>query len=191
MIIILDNGHGQDTPGKRSPIWNDGRQLFEWEFTRDLVNRIACKCTQIGIRTAMLVPEVFDIPLGERCKRANALYDECGGKCVVVSIHANAGGGTGFEVFTSPGETKADKIATALIEQLQADFPEIKMRKDMSDGDPDKEAAFYILKHTKAPAILAENLFMDNESDCRLLLDNDFRDRLADAYVEFIKKLQQ
>ena len=39
--ILLDNGHGYDTPGKRSPIWPDGSQLFEWEFNR--VDKIASK----------------------------------------------------------------------------------------------------------------------------------------------------
>lgn len=188
-IILFDNGHGQETPGKRSPKWQDGRQLFEWEFTRDMVRRIILKCYHAGIRSIKLVPESFDVPLSERCKRANLWYDRCGGNCVVVSIHANAGGGTGFEVFTSPGQTKADPIATKLIEQLQLDFPDIKMRKDMTDGDPDKEAGFYILNHTKAPAILAENLFMDNEADCQLLMSEDFRDKLADSYVSFLKTL--
>ena len=37
MMILLDNGHGCDTPGKRSPVWPDGRQLLEWEFNRDIV----------------------------------------------------------------------------------------------------------------------------------------------------------
>ena len=188
-IILLDNGHGQETPGKRSPLWKDGRQLFEWEFNRDMVRRIILKCEHTGIRAVKLVPETFDVSLEERCKRANLWNDRCNGNCVVVSIHANAGGGTGFEVYTSPGQTKADPIATKLIEQLQQDFPEIKMRKDMADGDPDKEAGFYILKHTKAPAILAENLFMDNEADCQLLMAEDFRDKLADSYVEFLKNL--
>lgn len=188
-IILIDNGHGQETPGKRSPVWKDGRQLFEWEFNRDLARRIVLKCYRAGIRSVRLVPESFDVTLDERCKRANLWYDRCGGDCILLSIHANAGGGTGFEVYTSPGQTKADPIATKLIEQLQKDFPEIKMRKDMADGDPDKEAGFYILKHTKAPAILAENLFMDNETDCRLLMDDNFRDKLADSYVSFLKTL--
>ena len=188
-IILLDNGHGQETPGKSSPIWKDGRQLFEWEFNRDMVRRIILKCEHTGIRAVKLVPETFDVSLEERCKRANLWYDRCNGNCIVVSIHANAGGGTGFEVYTSPGQTKADTIATKLIEQLQKDFPEIKMRKDMADGDPDKEAGFYILKHTKAPAILAENLFMDNEADCQLLMAEDFRDKLADSYISFLKLL--
>lgn len=188
-IILLDNGHGYETPGKRSPIWDDGRQLFEWEFNRDMVARIILKCYRAGIRSVKLVPETFDVPLDERCKRANLWYDRCKGNCVFISIHANAGGGTGFEVYTTPGQTQADPIATKLIERLQQDFPEIKMRKDMSDGDPDKEAGFYVLKHTKAPAILVENLFMDNEKDCRLLFAEEFRDKLAESYVSFIKTL--
>lgn len=189
LIPILDNGHGQETPGKRSPMWKDSQQLFEWEFNRNLVNRIIAKCSSAGIQAVKLVPETSDVSLAERCKRANMWYNRYNGNCVVVSIHANAGGGTGFEVYTSPGQTKADPIATKLIEQLQKDFPEIKMRKDMADGDPDKESQFYILKHTKAPAILVENLFMDNEADCRLLMDEDFRDKLADSYVSFLKTL--
>lgn len=193
-IILLDNGHGQETPGKRSPIWADDTQLFEWEFNRDMVNRIAAKCDKSGIRCVRIVPESFDVTLAERCERVNRWYKQFPG-CILLSIHANAAGGdavgkaTGFEVYTSPGETKADALATALVEQLQKDFPEIKMRKDMSDGDPDKEANFYILKHTSCPAILAENLFMDTESDCRLLMADDFREKLAESYVTFIKNI--
>ena len=33
-LVILDNGHGIDTPGKRSPIWEGNTQLFEWDFNR-------------------------------------------------------------------------------------------------------------------------------------------------------------
>lgn len=194
-IILLDNGHGEETPGKRSPVWPDGAQLFEWEFNRDIVRRIVLKCFHAGIRAVTLVPEKTDISLAERCKRANEWYDRAHGDCLVLSIHANAAGAnavgkaTGFEVYTSPGVTKADAMATKLVAQLQQDFPKIKMRVDMADGDPDKEANFYILKHTKAPAILAENLFMDTESDCRLLMSDDFRDKLAESYVSFLKQL--
>ena len=38
--IIIDNGHGIDTKGKRSPVWPDGSQLLEWEFNRDIANRL-------------------------------------------------------------------------------------------------------------------------------------------------------
>ena len=40
IVVILDAGHGKETPGKRSPILEDGSQLLEWEFNRDICNRI-------------------------------------------------------------------------------------------------------------------------------------------------------
>lgn len=187
-VILIDNGHGNDTPGKYSPVWSFG-QLFEWEFNRDLARRIILGCYFAGMRATKIVPEVFDISLKERCRRANDWYDRCEGDCILLSLHANAGGGTGFEVFTSVGETKADALASKLIAQLEMDFPNIRMRKDYSDGDADKESGFYILKHTKCPALLVENLFMDNEKDCRLLLSEDFRKALADSYVKFLKQI--
>ena len=31
MKVLLDNGHGENTPGKRSPKWSDGSQLKTYE----------------------------------------------------------------------------------------------------------------------------------------------------------------
>ena len=103
--ILLDNGHGYDTPGKRSPIWPDGSQLFEWEFNRDIVSRIEILLKKAGISCVRLVPEKEDISLSERCKRANTIAKQS--DCLLISIHANAGGGSGGEVFTYLGSHKS------------------------------------------------------------------------------------
>ena len=188
-IVILDNGHGRDTKGKRSPIWKDGTRLFEYEFNRDIVRRLSDLLMSEGIDFAVLVTETNDVSLKERCKRANELYDQVDGNCFLISIHANAGGGTGFEVYTSKGHTRADDMATVLFQEMKKEFPEWKARADMRDGDPDKEDQFYILRNTKAPAMLSENFFMDTEKDCRLIMSNEGRDRIAKAHFEAIKKL--
>jgi len=182
-IILLDNGHGVDTPGKRSPIWSDGSQLFEFEFNRDIVKRIAFKLDNLGIRYEILVPEETDISLAERVRRSKSYLD-----AILISVHSNAGGGTGFEIFTSPGQTKSDEIATLFLKECEKNFPEFKIRKDMSDGDPDKEAKFYILTQTNGPAILTENLFMDTERDCRFLLTEEGRTRIANYHINSISK---
>lgn len=187
MTIILDNGHGYNTAGKRSDVYN-GRTLYEYEFARDMVTRIKKLCDAEGIKVWVLVPELYDVPLAERCMRANNLY-ATNKDCILVSIHANAGGGTGFEVWTSVGETKADAIAQKWCDTIKEEFPKIKLRTDRSDGDDDKESGFYILKHTKMPAILCENLFMDNKADLDLLWNRQFRDNLASAYVKFFKRV--
>ena len=43
--ILIDNGHGSDTPGKRSP---DGR-FREYAFNRDITARVASKLTSLGL----------------------------------------------------------------------------------------------------------------------------------------------
>ena len=83
-IILLDNGHGQETPGKRSP---DG--LFrEYAWTRNFVKRLKYELEHFGYIVVEIVPENEDINLYERVSRVNdlcKLYD-----CILVSIHNNA-----------------------------------------------------------------------------------------------------
>lgn len=189
MKIILDNGHGKDTPGKRSPKWSDNKQLFEWEFNRDIVKRISAKLQNAGIIPVVLVPEEIDIPLSQRVNRVNKISKDNGGNAILISIHGNAGGGTGWECFTSVGETKSDKYATILCDEFKKEFPELKMRFDYSDNDPDKESQFYILKNTSCPAVLTENFFMDTEKDCRLMMSDMGRERIATAHVRAILKM--
>jgi len=100
-----------------------------------------------------------------RCKIVNELVKQYK-NCIYVSIHVNASGsdgkwhqGTGWEVFTSVGKTKADELATCLYNAAKANFKDAKMRTDFSDGDPDKEAHLYVLKNTHCPAVLTENFF--------------------------------
>lgn len=189
IMVILDNGHGSNTPGKRSPKWKDGSQLFEYEFNRNIVERISKGLQKKGIRYHILVPEEFDVSLSERVYRANKLYKENRNKCFLVSIHANAGGGTGFEVWTSVGTTKSDNIATIVWNEMKIEFPQQKMRLDTTDNDVDKESNFTILYKTNCPAILTENFFMDTEKDCRLIMSNTGRQKIANAHVRAIQKV--
>jgi len=190
ITVILDNGHGNDTPGKRSPIWIDMAQLFEWEFNRDVVNRIAYRLSKAGIVNTRLVPEKHDISLAERVRRCNAMVSAAnrdGDQCVLISVHANAGGGTGWEVYTSPGKTRSDDLADMMLAQADRHLPQFLKRKDLTDGDGDKEAPFYLLTRSLCPAVLTENLFMDTWKDCKYLLGSDGRDKIADMHVEAIK----
>ena len=191
MIIILDNGHGNNTEGKRSPIWKDGTQLFEYEFNRDIVKRIKNKLDKNNIQSFILVPELEDISLSERCKRTNKFCKK-NKNCILISIHANAFNGiaNGWECYTSIGDTKADKYASILYEEAKIYFKDKNIRTDYSDNDPDKESSFYILKHVICPAILIENFFMDNESDCKYILSEEGRDNISNMIVSAILKFK-
>lgn len=195
MIVLLDNGHGglingqYKTPGKRSPIWNDGTQLFEGEFNRAIVNGIIEELTSLRISYENLAPEYRDVTLETRVRRANKYGSR---NCFYLSVHSNAGGGHGSEIFTSVGNTKSDRIATVFGEEFKREFPNRRLRTDFSDGDLDKEKNFYVLKHTKMPAILTENFFMDNEEECKsILMTREGRSKVIQYHIDAIKRVKQ
>lgn len=146
-------------------------------------------CCYDQIECINLVPEWQDISLAERVKRVNKLYNERD-DLIVIEIHSNAGGGTGFEVFTTVGNTKSDMVAEIMIPEYQRMMPELRLRADKSDGDLDKEANFYTIRKTKAPHILFELAFFDNwEPDCRMLMEEE--DRFAEAIFKGIVELNK
>ena len=195
MLVILDNGHGVDTAGKCSPVWGDGRQLKEYEFNRDIVGRIAYRCKMNGIPFHVLVTEAKDISLKERVKRVNELCHKHLG-CWFISVHANAAAkpntASGWSVWTSKGRTTRDKYADIFWEEAYKELAQtFSIRKEQSDGDKDYESNFYVLKNTICPAVMSENLFMDNENDCRFLMSEEGRERIADIHFRAIKRIAQ
>jgi len=199
-LWILDNGHGgvidgvYQTSGKRSPVWPDGEVLYEGEFNRAIVNRIVDMCKSNNIDCVNLIDTQEDVPLKERPKMANKLAKSSEKPCIYVSVHANGftdESANGWEVFTSPGQTKSDSIATVLYEKAKAEFPERRMRPSMGDGDPDKESKFTVLMDTSMPAILSENFFMTNSKECHeILMSESGRDRVAKIHFQMIQQLE-
>lgn len=92
-LVILDNGHGNNTPGKRSPKFEDGHQIFEYELNRRLVYAISEKLKHKDLSHIILVPELDDTSLQERVNRVNSI---CKNKPeynpVLISVHFNAFG---------------------------------------------------------------------------------------------------
>ena len=66
MKILIDNGHGLNTPGKRSP---DGKFL-EAIYNREIARRVVADLRDRGYDAELLVPEEEDIPLKERVRHA-------------------------------------------------------------------------------------------------------------------------
>ena len=190
MKILLDNGHGFDTPGKRSP---DGH-FREYAYNRYLAFLIRERLITLGLDAQLLVPEREDISLKERCRRVNAICRQLGNdQVILLSIHVNAAGNgqkwldsRGWSCFTTRGKTKADELATSLYEAAKNHLPGMKIRTDYTDGDPDIEKDFYIIRHTSCPAVLTENLFMDNREDVAFLESEDGAKAIVNLHVEGI-----
>lgn len=188
MKVLIDNGHGVDTAGKRSP---DG-SLREYKYAREIAEKVVSELKKRGFDAERIVTEENDISLSERCRRVNSICDRIGTKNVIlVSIHCNAAGNgsqwmnaSGWEAWTSVGQTAADKLADCLYKA--AEETDFKIRKDTTDGDPDKEGHLYILKHTKCPAVLTENLFQDNKEDVAFLLSEAGKETIVSLHVKGI-----
>lgn len=189
-LILLDNGHGNNTAGKRSP---DGT-LLEYQYTREIVKNVYNVLKALGYNVEILVPELYDVSLSERVRRVNQYCNDYGASnVVVVSVHINAAGnGTqwmtarGFSVYTSKGKTKSDELATIMCEEAEKSHVGFKIRKDMTDGDPDWEENFTILSKTKCPAVLIENFFMDNKEDVNFLLSQTGKDVVKNIHINSI-----
>jgi len=188
MKILIDPGHGRNTPGKCSP---DGR-FREYQYTREIAAAVVARLQALGHDAEVLVPEFEDIPLAERVRRVNAWCCRLGkDNVVLVSVHVDAAGSdgqwhtaTGWSCYTSPGQTAGDRLADCLYRAAEKHLQGMRLRTDYSDGVPDQEAAFYLLRHTICPAVLTENLFMDNHEDCDFLLSKEGQQSLVDLHVD-------
>lgn len=191
MTIILDPGHGIETPGKRSP---DG--LFrEYEYNRLIASRVIAELNDCGYDAQLLVPEITDVPLTERCHRVNTICDELGASNVIlVSIHVNAAGSdckwhnaSGWSAYTSPGITRADLLAYDLYEAAKKYLVGQKIRQFNGPKEPDFESNLYLLKHTKCAAVLTENMFQDCRKDVEFLQSHSGKNALTMLHVEGIR----
>lgn len=168
--IILDAGHGPNTPGKRSP---DGK-LLEFRFNSDVAERIRQFLLSEGVDVFFAHENSRDVPLSERASIANRL-----GGDAFVSIHANAFGydwneAQGIETYMYP---QASKRTAAFAELIHSSMISACGRKDRGI----KTADFTVLRETKMPAVLVECGFMTNREEASLLLSGSYRVQCARA----------
>lgn len=205
MIILIDNGHGNNTLGKQSPmlegsgldIWSqftEKGRFKEWKYTRVIAEDVVSALTGMGYDARILVPEKNDISLSERVRRVNTICNKYGaGNVLLVSVHANAVGdssqwmnGKGWEAYTTRGKTKSDILADFLYKRADSNLKGRKIREDWTDGDRDKEADFYIIKKAKCPAVLTENFFYDNKDDLAYLTSDNGINAVERVHIEGI-----
>lgn len=192
--LLLDAGHGDPplTGGKCSP----NKTILEYYWARDMVERIARKAKAHGIPVHIIVPETTDIPLKTRINRVNDLCRKLGtSKCVLLSIHINAAAGTGWHNargwsgWVAPNASKNSKrLARILWEQAN----KAGLRGNRSvPSEKYWVGNFAIIRDTLCPAVLTENLFMDNKEDVEYLKSEAGKEAIANLHVnallEYIK----
>lgn len=189
MKVLIDNGHGENTPGKRSP---DGR-LREWSYTREIADRVVNGLRKLGINAERIVKEDTDVPLSQRCRRANDIYRSTGKQAILVSIHCNAAGNGsdwlnahGWSVFVSNNASANSKrLATCLGEAAVSQRVALRKQKPVQLY---WEQNLAICRDTNCPAVLTENFFQDNKEDVDFLLSEEGKQKVAQIHVDGIIK---
>lgn len=188
MKVLIDNGHGCDTPGKCSP----DKRLREYAYCREIAQRVSRELSLRGKDALLLVPEETDTPLKERVRKVNAWAKKLGSKNVVlVSIHNNAAGAdgewhtaSGFSVFIS-------KNASANSKRLAQIFTENATTMGLMGNrsvPPEKYwvQSLAMTRDTICPAVLTENLFQDNKEEVDFLLSEKGKKAIVALHVNSI-----
>lgn len=104
---------------------------------------------------------------------------------ILISVHINAGGGTGFESFIFNGKTSLKTV------KLQDEIHKGIMGAIKKYGVKDrgkKKANFHVLRESNMSACLTEILFIDNKKDADLLKQDKFIQDVAKGHVDGIVK---
>ncbi len=187
MIVLIDNGHGANTPGKCSP----DKRLREYKYCRETADALCKALAERGYEARRIVTEENDVPLATRCKRVNDVCAAMGPKNVLlVSLHNNAAGNgdwknaSGWSGWVYTGGSERSRLLAQYLYKAA--------EKRGLQGNRSVPACrywtanFYILKHTDCAAVLTENLFQDNKEDVDYLLSDAGRKAIVDLHVEGI-----
>lgn len=150
--VCLDDGHGQETAGKRTPpiLQLKGRVVKENEFNREVVKYLEIELKRCGFRTILAAPGDQDVPLSARTSLANRYNAD-----LFISCHYNAGGGEGEETYYFAGSSRGKRAAELIHNQVLRSGVYRRNRGV-------KTANFFVLRETKMPAVLVEYGFMDD-----------------------------
>jgi N-acetylmuramoyl-L-alanine amidase len=180
-LIVIDAGHsGTPDPGAVGPAGTR-------ESDRAL--EVAYKLKNILMRnnfSVIMTREMPDQPVTDELDYRTTLANNYAA-AAFVSLHCNAAesqDAVGCEVWTTPGKTGADDLAEAVLNEFEKQLPGLYLRKDLSDGDGDKEARFYVLRETDAPAILVEMGFITNPEEEATLATDAYQFTIAQAIAD-------
>lgn len=173
--VYIDPGHGGSDGGA------PGNGLLEKDLTLDISLRTRDLLTSAGHTVRMSRDTDIFRELSWRASDANSW-----GAALFVSIHINAGGGTGFESYryTSVGQPTVDfhnRLHAGIIGGMNSHSP-------VTDRGL-KTANFAVLRLTSMPAVLTENLFIDRAEDAALLKDSSFLQATAEGHANRIEAM--
>ena len=173
--VFISAGHGGSDPGA---VANGVKE-------KDLNLSIALACKDMlekyGVSVKMSRTKDEDDPVGEEVKECNSYAPS-----LAISIHCNAGGGNGGEVFYThlggKGKTLAENILAEMV-NIGQNSRGIKTRVNSQGKD-----YYAFIRNTSCPAVIVECAFVDNTSDLKILATESQRKTMGEAVAKGILK---
>ncbi len=175
MKVFISAGHGGSDPGAVADSFKE----------KDLNLSIALACRDVlerhGVEVRMSRVKDENDPLSEEIKECNAY-----GPDLAVSIHNNAGGGDGAEVFYHYGGGKSKDLAENVLAEI------VKMGQNSRGAKTRKNSAgkdyYGFIRETSCPAVIVECAFVDNATDRQILATEGKRRAVGAAIAKGILK---
>ncbi|WP_053178046.1 N-acetylmuramoyl-L-alanine amidase family protein [Peribacillus loiseleuriae] len=174
--IKIDPGHGGKDPG------GIANGLQEKNIVLDISKEMKRYLDEDYTDHKTTLTRFTDIfmELSERANIANRTNAD-----VFISIHVNAGGGTGYESYIY---TKASANSVKLQTLVNAEALETAKKYGLrAHGDDKKRGNLAVVRETAMPGILTEIAFIDSE-DAEILKNKDFIKDMAAAYARGVAK---
>ncbi|MEW4262859.1 N-acetylmuramoyl-L-alanine amidase [Priestia megaterium] len=172
--IYLDAGHGGADAGAvgASGLYEKNLVLKIQQYLISYLNSTYSDFTIKTTRTT----DTF-LSLSQRASQANSW-----GADAFMSIHVNAGGGTGYEDYVYRSASNASKTFQSIVHgQVQ---PTLLSYNHPNRGR--KSANYAVLRLTNMPAVLTEIAFIDNSTDAALLQNEAFLKSMGESYAKGI-----
>ena len=168
--VVIDAGHGgHDRGGIR------GQRYAEKIYALDVAQRLRLRLQAAGFRTVMTRGGDYFVSLRQRCAIANAQRGS-----VFISVHFNSGrreGANGIETYYYGSNSRS--FAAAVHAQM--------VRAAGTENRGVRRRGFYVIRHTRSPAVLAECGFLTNRAEgARIAKSAGHRQKLADALARAI-----
>lgn len=169
-VVVIDAGHGGHDRGGVP-----GQRISEKHLALDVALRVNRILRARGVPTVMTRTRDVFVSLPQRVAISNRQRS-----ALFVSIHFNSApreGARGFETFHYNSQLGA-RLAYNTQRRL--------MRTYRTENRGVKRRGFYVLRHSKHPAILVECGFLTNRIEGRQCLLASHRQRLAEAIAAAI-----
>lgn len=171
--IFIDAGHGGNDPGAV------GNGLREKDLTLKISKKIADILKDYDCSVKLSRTGDQTLSLKQRTDAANKW-----GADYLLSVHINAGGGTGYEDFIFNGGVSAN--TTKYRDVIHAEV--VKAIGSGVRNRGKKKANFHMVRQSRMPAMLSENMFIDTKADADKLKSNAFIDKVAQGHANGLIK---